>query len=103
MRKITALAIDAFLDGYSFYSGNTIVEQTNSASVMYLHGRLIAMISPSGKLLISNGGWSSNTTKERLNGIPNVNIVQKNFVWYLNGVAWDGSTIAVEKTSSQKD
>lgn len=95
MRKITALAVDAFLNGYSFYSGNTVVKQFNSVSVMFLHGNEIARIYPCGCLFISNGGWFSNTTKERLNGIPRVNIVQKNFVWFLNGVAWDGCTIEV--------
>lgn len=29
-------------------------------------------------------------TKERLNALQGVNIVQKNFVWYLNGKEWNG-------------
>jgi hypothetical protein len=41
-------------------------------------------------LQISNAGWASNTTKERLNGIPGVHIKQKNWTWYLNGQEWDG-------------
>ena len=30
-------------------------------------------------------GYKTNTTKERLNGIPGVCIQQKKGVWYLNG------------------
>ena len=41
-------------------------------------------------LSISNAGWQSNTTKERLNGLPNVGIYQKNWQWYLNGNEWNG-------------
>jgi hypothetical protein len=41
-------------------------------------------------LSISNAGWASNTTKERLNGLPNVRIHQKNWNWFLNGVEWNG-------------
>jgi hypothetical protein len=43
------------------------------------------------KISITNCGWFTPTTKERLNALPNVNIVQKNFVWYLNGQEWDGN------------
>jgi hypothetical protein len=41
-------------------------------------------------LSISNAGWASNTTKERLNGLPNVRVQQKNWNWFLNGVEWNG-------------
>ena len=40
-------------------------------------------------------GWSSNTTKERLNGLTGVNIWQKDFVWYLNGEEWNGEWIRI--------
>jgi len=33
---------------------------------------------------------------DRLNGLPNVNIHQKNFQWFLNGEEWDGEFIKVE-------
>jgi len=46
-------------------------------------------------LFISDGGWQTVTTKERLNGFPNVHIYQKNFQWFLNGEEWDGSRIKV--------
>jgi len=42
-------------------------------------------------LSVSNAGWASNTTKERLNGLPHVRVQQKNWNWFLNGVEWDGA------------
>jgi hypothetical protein len=52
---------------------------------------MIAEYATDGALYISDGGWQSNTTKERLNGLPNVSVHQKNFQWYLNGEAWTGN------------
>ena len=43
-----------------------------------------------GKVYITNAGWFSDTTKERLNGIQGVSIHQKDYVWYLNGKEWNG-------------
>jgi hypothetical protein len=55
-----------------------------------LHNNTIASIDEMNMLSISNAGWESNTTKERLNGLPNVRINQKKFQWYLNGNEWNG-------------
>ena len=49
-----------------------------------------------GELYITAAGWQTVTTKERLNGFPSVNIVQKDFQWFLNGEAWNGELIKVE-------
>jgi hypothetical protein len=92
MRKVTQQAVAAFMNGYNFKSGNT--EVRNNA--MYLHGNKIAEWRD-GELWITNAGWSSNTTKGRLNGIPGVSIQQKNYVWYLNGYHWQGQWIKVER------
>ena len=97
-RKITVAAVNAFMAGNKFSSGNTTVtiEQAEFAGfkqdvvVMRLHGNKIAQ-RIGNDIEISNAGWESNTTKERLNGIPGVRIHQKNFVWFLNGKEWDGS------------
>jgi hypothetical protein len=56
---------------------------------MYLFGNLIA-VNNNGVISVSNAGWESITTKERLNGIPGVNIKQSKGLWYLNGVEWNG-------------
>lgn len=91
MRKITDESISAFLDGRKFNKGNMSVEVSGDFTKLKLHGNTIATIDQMGVLSISNDGRFSNTTKERLNGLPNVRIHQKNWTWYLNGQEWDGS------------
>ena len=94
MRKITEQSINAFMTAENFKKGNMEIEVVGDKKVyMYLHSNLIASYTIGdfyGSLEISNAGWQSNTTKERLNGLPNVHINQKNFVWYLNGKEWNG-------------
>lgn len=91
MRKITKESITAFLAGRKFNKGNMSVEVDTEFTKLKLHGNTIAIIDRLGVLSISNAGWASNTTKERLNGLPNVRINQKNWNWYLNGNEWDGT------------
>ena len=86
MRKITQDAIRAFRNMQPFKRGNTEVkaftregETKPYFSRLILHGNIIAELSHEG-LQITSAGWQSNTTKERLNGLPNVNITQKDFV-----------------------
>lgn len=74
MRQITKEAVDAFLNGYYYKKSNMEV----TCGQMYLHGNKIAWWDRNYQLWISNCGWWSNTTKERLNALPNVNIVQRN-------------------------
>ena len=62
---------------------------------MKLHGNTIAVLRWDsqhcyGGLRITNCGWFTTTTKERLNGLSGVAIHQSKGVWYLNGDAWDG-------------
>lgn len=84
-RKITHQIVEAFMSGKALKIANT---ETDGSSIR-LHGNLIA-IKESNIVYVSNAGWFSNTTKERLNGIPGVRIHQAKGVWYLNGVEWDG-------------
>jgi hypothetical protein len=90
MRKITQDAIRAFRNRQTFKRGNTEVKVFDNSAAIYLHGNMLAEYVADGGLWINDGGWQSNTTKERLNGLPNVSIQQKNFQWYLNGEAWNG-------------
>lgn len=95
MRKITQEACRSFESAQDYKKSNTKVVRINEVSAeMYLHGNLIAYSDPNG-IYISNGGWSSNTTKERLNGLTGVHIHQKDFQWYLNGEAWNGDWIKI--------
>lgn len=88
MRTITKLAVDALLKKRNFSQSNTMVMQTENGARMYLFGKLIAINEDA--IYVTNAGWFSNTTKERLNGLPNVCINQKKGEWYLNGEQWDG-------------
>jgi len=91
MRKITKEAVDKFLSKETFSKSNMSVEESYGVYKLKLHGNTIATIDELGVLSVSNAGWTSNTTKERLNGIPGVRVHQKNWNWFLNGVEWDGS------------
>ena len=116
-RQITIDAVRAFNNSYKFKRDNTEVRRVCSISdsevegaliqtELRLHGNLIAYKINSG-VFISNGGYTpepnrrgdrptgSVTTKERLNGLSGVEITVKNYQWYLNGRAWDGSTIKI--------
>lgn len=100
-RQITTDAINAFMNGVNFSRDNTMVRvESESMGLvhLYLHGNLIAKrYTETSKviLMVSNAGWFSTTTKERLNGIPGVSVNQRKGVWYLNGEAWDGSWTSV--------
>ena len=91
MRKITKEAVDKFLSKTPFRKSNMSVEEIGGVYKLKLHGNTIATIDELGVLSVSNAGWATNTTKERLNGIPGVRVHQKNWNWFLNGVEWDGS------------
>ena len=98
MRKITEDSIHAFMNAEKFKRDNTEVEVLPNVTVLKLFGNEIAYRynNPERTLSITNCGWKTNTTKERLNGLPNVNIYQKNFYWYLNGEEWNGKLIDVK-------
>ena len=99
MRKITQQAVEAFEARRSFKSGNTkvrVLPQNGDGSLVLLelHGNVIARHeSWNGRTFITNSGWATRTTQERLNGLRDVSISQKNWDWYLNGKLWDGSWI----------
>ena len=61
---------------------------------MFLHGNKIAE-KRDGALWITNAGWNTVTTKERLNGLDGVTIFQRKHVWYLNGKEWCGEWVTV--------
>ena len=90
MRKITSEAVDKFLSKTPFKKSNMEVDQAFGTYRLKLHGNTIAVLDEFNMLSISNAGWTSNTTKERLNGLPHVRINQKNWQWYLNGNEWSG-------------
>jgi hypothetical protein len=92
MRQITKDSINAFYNAQPFNKANMQVVVLPNVTILKLHGNEIAYLynDPEKTLSITNCGWESNTTKERLNALKGVNIVQRNFVWYLNGDEWNG-------------
>jgi hypothetical protein len=97
MRTITQKAVNALLNAQKFKLSNTEVKVLDNVSILLYQNNPIAYLynDPERTLSIQNCGWFSNTTKERLNGLPNVKISQKNFVWYLNGKEWNGNLIDI--------
>lgn len=89
MRKITELATKAFHAGDYFKKDNTevIIDNNNNERRLYLHGHCIAKKILGDGLYLNHCGWTTNTTKERLNGIlapyRSAWIYQKDFNWYI--------------------
>jgi len=94
MRKITKQMQFHFYNFTDWKSGNTKVEHFQGVSKITLHGNLIAKLDD--HLHITNAGWTSNVTKERLNALQGVGIYQKNGEWYLNGEKWNGEWITIK-------
>jgi hypothetical protein len=92
MRKITQQSINAFNNAKEFKGSNTTVEVFPNVTVLKLFGNAIAYRynDPLKELWITNAGWESQTTKERLNALDNVSIEQRKGVWYLDGIEWNG-------------
>ena len=103
MRTITKESINAFLNAQKFNRQNMEVEVLPNVTILKLHNNAIAYRynDPEKTLTIQNCGWFSNTTKERLNALPNVSIQQKSFKWYLNGEEWDGSKIDINQKNNK--
>lgn len=89
-RKVTKSIVSAFIAGTPLTVSNSQTDGTR----LFLFGNLIAEKRKDG-IYITNAGWDTNTTKERLNALPNVSICQKKRVWYLNGKEWGGEWVKV--------
>ncbi len=85
MRKITAQAIKAFNSGKNFRDGNTEVHVRIGGVELLLHGHIIAKYIDGEGLSINLCGWNTNTTRERLNGLPGVRVNTKQGQAFLNG------------------
>jgi hypothetical protein len=88
MRKVTEQIVRAFRNGERKKIGNSRTD----GRALYLHENKIAEFR-NQELWITNAGWTSRTTKERLNGLPLVSIYQERGVWYLNGREWGGEWV----------
>jgi hypothetical protein len=99
MRAITKQSIKAFMNAEPFKKSNMEVEVLPNVTVLKLFGNRIAYRynDPERTLSITNCGWDTPTTKERLNALPNVSIQQVRGEWFLNGKKWDGKLIDVNQ------
>ena len=95
MRKITQESVRNFIDGVPFKKSNMEVSREGTIYYLKLHGNKIAARLADGRMWISNAGWPTNTTKERLNGLPGVRVNQKNFQWFINGIPWTGEPVYI--------
>lgn len=91
MRQITRDIVRAFNRGLTLKIDNSRTDGTS----LWLFDNKIAEFR-NDELWISNAGWTSATTKERLNGLSGVNIVQRRGTWFLNGREWDGRWVNVD-------
>ena len=90
MRKITREIIHSFMHGITTKIDNS---RTDGRSLWLFDNKIAEF--REGVLWVTNAGWQSKTTKERLNGLSGVHINQIRGQWYLNGVAWDGEWVHV--------
>jgi len=103
MRKIEKMMNMAITHKTDWSSSNTRVEYNNSTncSTIYLHGHQIAAVDHNLKAVkLSSCGYTTNTTKSRLNAILEevkygCKVFQKNWNWFVsynNQTAsfWDG-------------
>lgn len=83
LRQVTKDTIPCFVQDIPTGKSNTTVTVENGKTKLFLFGNLIAWKDTgSGKpITITDAGWQSNVTKERLNAIPGVSISQKNWKW----------------------
>ena len=91
MRKITQQIIGAFANRKDCKLSKRDSVRNGS---LCLWGHQIAKFED-GQLMITNAGYFTNTTKDRLKGLNGVSISQKNFEWFLNGKPWNGDWITV--------
>jgi hypothetical protein len=92
MRKVTTNVVSAFLRGEAYKESNS---QTDGQS-LWLHFNKIAEHNPDG-LYITDCGWQTKTTGERLNALPGVNLSRRKGEWILNGEKWSGEWVRVNK------
>lgn len=97
MKKITKQSIESFIERKPFKRGNMSVVIENGITYLQLHGNRIAALLADNRMWVSNAGWATNTTKERLNGLPGVRVIQRNWNWILNGMPWNGEPIFIDK------
>jgi len=101
-RRVTDAIGAAFAKGESKKVGNS----NTDGKTVFLHGNAIVKREPNGNIMISNAGWATRTTHERINGVLSTlglksGVSLKGGESMLNGKPWDGewTKVGVHKTS----
>ncbi len=103
MRKIERQMQAAIATRTDWRKSNTSVDvDSEGYTTVRLHGNRIAEIEPNGDIILSSCGWSTPTTKSRLNAVLDVflsgcGIFQKDFTWYVGDLStpfYDGFRIS---------
>ena len=92
MRKIEQQMNEAVVNKNDWSNSNTVVDYNSNTncSTVVLHRTAIAVYDHNTQALkLNSGGYTSNTTKSRLNAIlqeliAGASVYQKNFNWFLN-------------------
>lgn len=98
MRQITEQSVNAFMNAKPFKKANMEVVVEPNVTILKLCDNEIAYRynDPERTLSITNCGWFTKTTKERLNALEGVSIYQKKGVWYLNDKEWNGELTEIK-------
>lgn len=108
-KKITMDSVHAFIAGQPFRRENMEVTANDNCVYLKLHGNTIALRDfKDGKVYIRDCGWSTVTTKMRLNYLlyaynSTLKIRQKNWQWYLGDDQWDGEWAYIYKANTNQD
>lgn len=89
--KTANVTVNAFMKHEPKCMGNTV----STGDSLILFGKVIAKWLD-GKLWITNAGYPTRTTHDRLNEIPGVKLYVKKEVSYLNGKLWNGEWTVIE-------
>lgn len=70
---------------------NTYAEILSDGSVgITLHSTCVVRMYEDGTYKLSNGGWLTPTTKDRINKYSPYKVYQKNYTWYVSKKCADG-------------
>lgn len=74
---------------------NTYVWNNKGDIIISLHNHHIIIYHKDGSVTIDTCGYSTVTTKQRLNQFSPIDVRQKNWEWYANGELWEHGTFTL--------
>lgn len=82
-------------DGRKIKNNTYLQRRGDDAIAVMLHSTDVVTYERNGRVTIKTGGWSTNTTRDRINGFSPVGVSRMNFEDYVNGKVWDGHDLCV--------